>query len=58
MGGKGVGVSWDSEELDEPPSDPPEGASGPRAGQTLQEHPAVAMGISLELPQFGGPHES
>lgn len=32
-----------------------EGTSGPRAGQTLQEPPMVAL---LELPSSGRPHKS
>lgn len=48
-GGK-RGVSWDGEELGEPPSEPPVGASGPWAGQMLQENPDVAL-----VPS-GAPH--
>ena len=39
-------------------SDPREGASGPRAGQTPRERTAAAVGTSLEFLRFGGPHKS
>lgn len=40
-----MGVSLHHGELGEPPSDGPEGASGPGP-----EQPAVALGLSLEPP--------